>query len=307
MSDLRLRRAAKKGFQFNIIVVGASGLGKATFVNTLCGEKVIQRVVSDNPADLADEKPISINPYTVEIDDDGIKLQMTVIDTPGFGDSINNSNNFNQILGYLEKQYDDVLAEESKIKRNPKFQDNRVHCLLYFIPPTGHSLREIDITLMKKVATRTNIIPVIAKADTLTPPELAAFKQRVMEDIRAYGIQIYDFPFSEDVDDEETVSENRELRAMLPFAVIGCDEEIDVGGKKVRGRKYPWGIVEVENLNHCEFTRLRYVLLSSHLQELKEITHDVLYEQYRSEKLSKLEGLAEQLANLSHESGPLTS
>lgn len=45
---------------------------------------------------------------------------------------------FQEIVGYLERQYDDILAEESRIKRNPRFRDNRVHALLYFIPPTGH-------------------------------------------------------------------------------------------------------------------------------------------------------------------------
>lgn len=42
-------------------------------------------------------------------------------------------------MGYLERQYDDILAEESRIKRNPRFRDNRVHALLYFISPTGHA------------------------------------------------------------------------------------------------------------------------------------------------------------------------
>lgn len=46
---------------------------------------------------------------------------------------------FNEIMGYIERQYDDILAEESRIKRNPRFRDNRVHALLYFITPTGHA------------------------------------------------------------------------------------------------------------------------------------------------------------------------
>lgn len=46
---------------------------------------------------------------------------------------------FQEIVGYLERQYDDILAEESRIKRNPRFRDNRVHALLYFITPTGHA------------------------------------------------------------------------------------------------------------------------------------------------------------------------
>ncbi len=45
---------------------------------------------------------------------------------------------FSEIVGHLERQYDDILAEESRIKRNPRFRDNRVHALLYFITPTGH-------------------------------------------------------------------------------------------------------------------------------------------------------------------------
>ena len=45
---------------------------------------------------------------------------------------------FAEIVGYLERQYDDILAEESRIKRNPRFRDNRVHAMLYFITPTGH-------------------------------------------------------------------------------------------------------------------------------------------------------------------------
>ena len=30
----------------------------------------------------------------------------------------------------------------------------------------------------------------------------------------------------------------------IPFAVVGSNTVLEVGGKKIRGRKYPWGIVE---------------------------------------------------------------
>lgn len=73
------------------------------------------------------------------MDEEGVRINLTIVDTPGFGDSINNEQCFKDILEYVEKQYDDILAEESRIKRNPKFKDNRVHVLLYFITPTGHS------------------------------------------------------------------------------------------------------------------------------------------------------------------------
>jgi hypothetical protein len=40
-------------------------------------------------------------------------------------------------------------------------------------------LREIDIELMRRLSPKVNVIPVIGKADSLTPTELRAFKKRV--------------------------------------------------------------------------------------------------------------------------------
>ncbi|CAG8500661.1 3623_t:CDS:10 [Gigaspora margarita] len=242
-----------------------SGTGRSTFVNTLCGSEVLAKKLCDNPESAHIEEGIRIKPVTVELEEDGARIALTIVDTPGFGDNIDNEFCFQEIMGYLERQYDDILAEESRIKRNPRFRDNRVHALLYFITPTGHSLREIDIELMKRLSPRVNVIPVIGKADTFTPAELAEFKKRIMEDIDYYNIPIYNFPFDVEEDDEETVEENSELRALLPFAIVGSEEEIVVNGRTVRGRQYPWGVVE----------------------DLKEITHDFLYENYRTEKLSR--------------------
>ncbi|RUS13850.1 Septin-domain-containing protein [Endogone sp. FLAS-F59071] len=284
------RKNVKKGFQFTFMVVGASGTGRTTFVNTLCGSEVLAKKVCDNP-DLAHvEEGIKIKPVTVELDEDGVRISLTIVDTPGFGDNIDNELCFQEIVGYLERQYDDILAEESRIKRNPRFRDNRVHALLYFIAPTGHALREIDIELMRRLSPRVNVIPVLGRADSLTPTELKDFKKRIMQDIEHYNIPIYNFPYDVEEDDEDTVEENSELRALLPFAIIGSDEEIVVNGRTVRGRQYPWGVVEVDNPQHSDFARLRSALLSSHLQDLKEITHDFLYENYRTEKLSRTVG-----------------
>jgi cell division control protein 11 len=227
----------------------------------------------------------------IDLEEEGVKINLTIVDTPGFGDNIDNESCFNDILGYVERQYDELLAEETRIKRNPKFRDNRVHALLYFITPTGHGLRELDIELMRRLAPRVNVIPVIGKADSFTRNELTEFKRRVMEDIEYYKIPIYNFPYDEEEDDEDTIEENCELRSLLPFAIIGSEEEIETEEGPVRVRRYPWGVAEVDNSDHCDFAKLRYALLCSHLSDLKEITNDFLYENYRTEKLSRgLEG-----------------
>jgi cell division control protein 11 len=289
LNAIRRKKNVKKGIQFCLMVCGASGTGRTTFVNTLCGKKVLEHKDADDAANAHIEEGVRIKPVTVELelDEEGTRISLTIVDTPGFGDQIDNEASFSEIVGYLERQYDDILAMESRIKRNPRFRDNRVHALLYFITPTGHGLRELDIELMKRLSPRVNVIPVIGKADSLTPAELAESKKLVMEDIEHYRIPVYNFPYDIEEDDEDTVEENAELRGLMPFAIVGSEEVLEIGGKKVRARQYPWGIVEVENPRHSDFLAIRSALLHSHLADLKEITHDFLYENYRTEKLSK--------------------
>ncbi|KAG9257771.1 putative septin AspA [Emericellopsis atlantica] len=285
----RRKKNVKKGIQFCLMVCGASGTGRTTFVNTLCGKDVLQHKESDDASNAHTEDGVKIKPITVELelDEEGTRISLTIVDTPGFGDQIDNEASFSEIVGYLERQYDDILAEESRIKRNPRFRDNRVHATLYFITPTGHGLRELDIELMKRLAPRVNVIPVIGRADTLTPAELAESKKLVMEDIEHYRIPVYNFPYDIEEDDEDTVEENAELRGLMPFAIVGSEDVVEIGGRKVRARQYPWGVVEVDNPRHSDFLAIRSALLHSHLADLKEITHDFLYENYRTEALSK--------------------
>lgn len=39
------------------------------------------------------------------------------------------------------------------------------------------------------------------------------------------------------------------LQESIPFAVIGSNTVVEARGQRVRGRLYPWGIVEGENLS----------------------------------------------------------
>jgi len=81
-------------------------------------------------------------------------------------------------LDYIENRYEDYLNAESRVNRKI-LVDNRVHCCLYFIAPSGHGLKALDIEFMKKLNDKVNIIPVLAKADTMTPEECSHFKKQV--------------------------------------------------------------------------------------------------------------------------------
>ena len=88
------------------------------------------------------------------------------------------------------------------------------------------------------------------------------------------------------MDDEETIAENNEIMNKVPFAVVGANAEVATAdGRKVRGRRYPWGLIEVDNEEHCDFVKLRQMLVRTYMEELREYTNDVLYENWRTEKL----------------------
>lgn len=91
---------------------------------------------------------------------------------------------------------------------------------------------------------------------------------------------------------------------------------VEAKGQRVRGRLYPWGIVEgelrpgaqhlggkaplgwrpthclslpaVENQAHCDFVKLRNMLIRTHMHDLKDVTCDVHYENYRAHCIQQM-------------------
>lgn len=77
-------------------------------------------------------------------------------------------------------------------------------------------------------------------------------------------------------------------QSLIPFAVVGSEKNIIVNGKQVRGRQNRWGVINVEDENHCEFIYLRNFLLRTHLQDLIETTSQIHYETFRAKQLLAL-------------------
>lgn len=73
------------------------------------------------------------------------------------------------------------------------------------------SLKSLDLVTMKKLDSKVNIIPVIAKADTITKTELDKFKAKVMNELTSNGVQIYQFP----IDDETVAAVNASMNVSV--------------------------------------------------------------------------------------------
>ncbi|KAK3609330.1 hypothetical protein CHS0354_024872 [Potamilus streckersoni] len=297
------RKAVKKGFEFTMIVMGETGLGKSTLINSLFLTDLYKDRIVGNVEDRL-SKTVNIEKKELEIEERGIKLKLTVVDTPGFNDSISAEESWLPVVQYIDRQFEQYYKAESGVNRK-NIMDTRVHCCLYFISPYGHGLKPTDIAVLKLLHNKVNIVPLIAKADMLTKAEVKRLKERIIKEIKENRINIYQFPDCDSDEDEEFKEQDRALKEAVPFAVVGSNTVVEAGGKKIRGRMYPWGIVEVENPNHCDFLKLRQMLISTHMQDLKDVTADVHYENYRAQHIaSEMSHAHKERGKLKRDSNP---
>ncbi|KAI8818840.1 Septin-type guanine nucleotide-binding (G) domain-containing protein [Fimicolochytrium jonesii] len=294
------KRLLKRGFAFNVMVVGRSGLGKSTLVNTLFAAHLKEPNAPKRAETL--RQTVEIQSVSHVIEENGVRLKLTITDTPGYGDQVNNENCWDPIVKHIKEQYSAYLRKELTPARERRIPDTRIHAVLFFIAPTGHALTPLDVTVMRKISEVANVIPVIAKSDSLTMEERVAFKRRIKEEIDFHGIRCY--PYADVEDDLVALSDQdraerqavQVIRDMIPFAVVGSERNVVVDGKAVRGRRTRWGVIDVENENHCEFVHLRNFLTRTHLQDMIETTGSIHYEAFRTKQLVALKESTSQMA-----------
>ncbi len=240
------RKLLKRGFQFNVICVGKladssrccppapearcgtptttagtssnsrlpsflgqTGLGKSTLINTIFASHLI-----DSKGRLQPDEPIrsttEIQADSHIIEENGVRLRLNIVDTPGYGDLVNNDRCWDPIVKYIKDQHSAYLRKELTAQRERYIQDTRIHCCLFFIQPSGHSLKPIDIVVLKKLSDVVNVVPVIAKADTLTAEERQAFKQSIKEEFAFHNLKMY--PYDNDEFDEEERALNNQIK-----------------------------------------------------------------------------------------------
>ncbi|XP_061658504.1 uncharacterized protein LOC133491427 isoform X8 [Syngnathoides biaculeatus] len=228
------RKAVKKGFTFTLMVAGQpphatataatrgrirndasesageSGLGKSTLIDSL----FLTDLYKDRKIPDAEERigrTVSTLKRTVSIEEKGVKLRLSIVDTPGFGDAVDNTRSWKHLEDYVEQQFEQFFRDESGLDRR-NIQDNRVHCCLYFISPYGHGLRPLDVECLRALHDKVNIVPVLAKADSLTQAEVRRKKSKVREELRRFGINIYQFASCDSDDDDDFKRRDRLLK-----------------------------------------------------------------------------------------------
>jgi len=144
------------------------------------------------------------------IEENGVRLNLNIVDTPGYGDQVNNDRCWEPIVKYIKDQHSIYLRKELTAHRDRYIVDTRIHCCLFFIQPSGHSLKPIDIIVLKKLMDICNVVPVIAKSDALTIDEQISFKERIKEEFGFHHIRM--FPYDSETQDEDERAMNSHIR-----------------------------------------------------------------------------------------------
>jgi len=124
----------QRGAHFTIMVVGESGLGKTTMINTLFASEICApRNYRQRHAKQLD-KTTEIEILKADLEERGFNIKLTVVDTPGFGDYVNNRDSWTPIVDFIDDQHESYMRQEQQPHRSDK-QDLRIHACLYFIKP----------------------------------------------------------------------------------------------------------------------------------------------------------------------------
>jgi ribosome biogenesis GTPase A len=137
LPNQRQKLATKKGCRYTLMVCGESGLGKTTFINTLFQTTIKEYKSPSSRHTKQLDRTVDIELSRADLEERHFSVQLSVVDTPGFGDYIDNQESWAPVVDFIDEQHESFMLQEQQPSRG-NVVDARVHCCLYFIRPTGH-------------------------------------------------------------------------------------------------------------------------------------------------------------------------
>ena len=251
----------KYGESITIMVVGETGVGKTTLLSNLLHTPV--EWLGKRTGNIH-QKTIGLNLQGESGSEAGVPFEATLVDSPGWGDTLSLRKSFRVVTRHLDRTYAKALGEEQRIKRTVRRRHEQqrvgVDVVLYIFSP--HRCKGVDLAFLNRLRARVAIVPVLAKADTMTTDELARFRKEVSDALEEAGVHF----------------------AHPPLAVVCSDYS---RGAPPAGRAYPWGTALSESeTKHSELPTLRRFLLTDGLLALKQTSQNN-YEAFRRKALRR--------------------
>eukprot|EP00879_Flechtneria_rotunda_P004846 GHRR01005119.1.p1 GENE.GHRR01005119.1~~GHRR01005119.1.p1 ORF type:complete len:330 (+),score=119.43 GHRR01005119.1:1209-2198(+) len=234
----------------------------------------------------------------MDLVESGKRLHVAFQDTPGWSDDINT-------VQYLRKMTQFVLeqrAKDYKLMAGARALDEVAMCgqlrhsitaCLYFITP--HRLKKVDVIIMCALSQLVTVIPVIAKADTMTETELMTYRQQVCATLQdpsvvAASNTLPALCFNNFGLQHKVLSGLDVAPDHLPLALITSRDTESMTNPNLLGalglrqtdfkqpvRRYRWGAAYAFNHEHSDLLLLKRLLLGDKVGSL----YALLDESYR--------------------------
>ncbi|KAF3040313.1 hypothetical protein E8E12_007695 [Didymella heteroderae] len=202
-------RKKKQPTPFNILVLGTKGCGKSSFIEFLrtalaLPAKKRPHTPSPPPSAVAEDSPFTSQYLETEVD--GERVGVTLWDSEGLEKSIVDFQ-LPIVTSFLESKFEDTFGEEQKVIRSPGVSDTHIHCVFLILDPArldaniaearkksnvinvgsaifGGLDENLDLNVLRELQTRTTVVPVISKADTITGAHMRHLKRMVWDTIK---------------------------------------------------------------------------------------------------------------------------
>lgn len=241
---LRINPGRFPAIRFNIMVVGPTGSGKTTFLMTLFKRYVddVNAIITYNSMDFNNRTTKTVRMERIgafKLHSEAVDCEISLYDSVGFGDSINNDEAINYVRDYLARAHEEWLSFNGNCvkEKDRNKKDNRVHCLFYFIAP--HRVKDIDAEFLKQLSGLAPIVPVIAKADIMTVVERAVHLLNVQDCINRIRKDLgtdksINFLFESEKDFQDSIAlRNLQLLSLEGNISSNVPETVDVIGEAI--------------------------------------------------------------------------
>ncbi|KAI5253024.1 hypothetical protein E4T42_03020 [Aureobasidium subglaciale] len=269
MQSPRRMRRRKEPEAFNILITGAKGSGKTSFVDFLKTALALpahkQTRGHTPPPHSHTESPFE--PSYIEIEIEGERIGVTLWDSQGLEKSIIDLQ-LRHLAAFVESKFEDTFTQESRVVRTPGVKDTHIHCVFLLLDParldatmystdpsssrnlSGAALdlldESLDLDIIRTLENKTTVIPIIAKADTLTAAHMAHLKRLVWSNIKhakldplaALNVDDEDDSLESEALDSELSSSDSELLPMNSSPLLKVTEDTNAEESDTMGSTF---------------------------------------------------------------------
>ncbi|KAK1595202.1 Septin-domain-containing protein [Colletotrichum navitas] len=132
---------------------------------------------------------------TGSVDDTILDRNICLVDTPGYQETCRPVDTVGQVSQYIESHLQknrlDGLEDPDVLKIIGGSGGLLVDAVLYTIPSSG--LTPTDFQYIRQLDSLTNVIPLLAHADTLTPEQIKSSKGQITQQLAEAGLRLFTF------------------------------------------------------------------------------------------------------------------